>query len=1103
MKPRATFKDYTIKRIKLFFIALVVLLMVFIVAIIWYLSDETRLKKIIIATVESKIKSQVTIAHANISFSNITIMGLNVYQPAASISADGLVLEIGAVAIDFNLFDLLLGSGIKQATVRQPTIHLCYDHSNKSFNVLSLEMLKKRDAEQSLKVFNLDIDNGVIKYYEKNYGAPVLFTEENIGFFVKKINDGDGLYAFEIKMNKSAIIADVVIAGEISPHDIFVTFDTTFDMESVRFPKQNIMGFAVAHFLETLKPMGRMHLNGKYSSKNDFQIDVTVSQGGVQIPNLHTLLSHQISNINLDIRLNNENLMVNAFTGRLDDYVNLAAHASMTDLNGACILQAHVETVRLALPANQWDALPNDMVTPLHKRGLKLFEALPKKVQTIFEKLRLTGAFDIEVDVKKTLSPSEPIDIKAKLVVKNANISYFKFPYVVSGIKGEVLINKDSVIVGPLVGHHGKNTVSYLDKWWLGGPHGTVFNLNIGISGEKSDNASMRLLPLQIDKPVASGNQVHVVLDDVAVTKSLIEAMPEKVRSTFQRIAFTGIFSGLIDFVVPLKTSSVEKKSVACTIDLQIKDGAVKPEYLHYPLENIHTHVAYADNHFIVSDFQGQHLGAHITGSSEGELGGKFAINLSGKQVVIDAPFMSELRRISNQISTITDQYMASGIVDTDLYIEAAIDGSCQTTVSGAIWLHDLNIESPSFENNFGLINGLVKIGFDKLMLSDVTAQSNGSKLNVDGALYFNQSNKAKLFVTGSGIDIQSQMMPILPMRYQRIIDDTGLTGKTSFAFDLAYIENVEDDLGPLLVVTGSCGVDQVHLDTPLSVDVLSSTANIIEAHYWPNKHAVKLVLQTDFKNATVEDILFTDAQCDISFDSHKDNTWVIDHIDAVLGLGKVAGFLSYVTDGTKALKTELVAHGVNLSDVIPKPMKDTTHRSLGILNGRLKIEQIGDVKSRSGAFELEVSDARWGKLPMGVNLFKLLHLKRPDDSLFNTASIGGVILGDDYHMQNIIIIGDVIQLVGGGVVKMPSGTIELGFGVFTPEHPLTKIPLIKQVSGWIQKVSPVQQVRGTGNIYKVNEIAFKSVVIEVLEKWLEGAGSMIKKPIKIYRSKN
>ena len=225
MKPRATFKDCTIKRIKLFFIALVVLLMVFIVAIIWYLSDETRLKKIIIATVESTIKSQVTIAHANISFSNITIMGLNVYQPAASISADGLVLEIGAVAIDFNLFDLLLGSGIKQATVRQPTIHLCYDHSNKSFNVLSLEMLKKRDAEQSLKVFNLDIDNGVIKYYEKNYGAPVLFTEENIGFFVKKINDGDGLYAFEIKMNKSAIIADVVIAGEISPHDIFVTFD--------------------------------------------------------------------------------------------------------------------------------------------------------------------------------------------------------------------------------------------------------------------------------------------------------------------------------------------------------------------------------------------------------------------------------------------------------------------------------------------------------------------------------------------------------------------------------------------------------------------------------------------------------------------------------------------------------------------------------------------------------------------------------------------------------------------------------------------------------------------------------------------------------------
>ena len=102
MKPCATFKDCTIKRIKLFFIAVVVLLMVFIVAIIWYLSDEVRLKKIIIATVESTIKSQVTITHANISFSNITIMGLNVYQPAASISEDALVLEIGTVTIDFN-----------------------------------------------------------------------------------------------------------------------------------------------------------------------------------------------------------------------------------------------------------------------------------------------------------------------------------------------------------------------------------------------------------------------------------------------------------------------------------------------------------------------------------------------------------------------------------------------------------------------------------------------------------------------------------------------------------------------------------------------------------------------------------------------------------------------------------------------------------------------------------------------------------------------------------------------------------------------------------------------------------------------------------------
>jgi|GEM_PF-5054473 len=1091
-EPRKPFKDYTIKRIKIFFIALLVLLMTFTGGVIWYLSDEARLKKIIITSIESRIKSHVTIAQANISFSGLSIYGLNIYTKSQSLSKEHLVFEVGLTTIDFNILDLLLGSGIEQATIEKPTMHLCYDHNNKTLNVLMLEMLKKEKSKQSLALFNLDVNDAIIKYYEKNNGAPKLLAEEYVQFH---IND-DNL--FELKSNKAGILGNMLITGTVSAENRTFNFNTTLDVETIRLPQQDIMGVAASHILEEIKPMGRMNIEGKYSTQDNFHVEVTLDKGAMKIPNRRTSLSHQLTDIDLSVYLNNGNCEVKTFSGRLDDYVDLAAYGEVTDLNGKRDFAVHVETVGLVVPSNQWEILSEDMVTASHERGLILYDALPDKIQAVFDKLKLTGAFDIVADVKKPSATNEDFDFATKVIVKDATLSYIGFPYEVKGIKGEVHVGKASVVAGPLVGHHGENIVAYLDKWWLSRTHGSVSEINISIIGESVNRDSAGVFPLQPDhRPVGGRNHIHVNLDKVAVDKSLTEAMPKNIQSSFLRNAVTGLFSGRLNLGIPTKSGKAEGKSVTCSLDMQLEDGTVAPEYLHYPLNNVQAHVEYNDNHFMVSDCQGFHDGAKISGNSTGDLGGKFTINLSGKQIDVDPSLVSELARVSNRISKLVKNYKPSGFVDTDLIITGSGDGSAEATVTGDIHLNDVYIDTQAFENNFGTLNGTVKIAPGKVLFSDVVVAQDVSKINVSGEVSLMQYSKASLHVVGRGIDIQSQIFGILPDTYKTTVQEAGLKGITNFNIELAYRKSVQNDLDTLFEVTGSCGVNQGYIDSPLSIDALSGMVKIVEAQYWPNKHAFNLVIQADAKKATIYDILFTDAQCDVRFDSRNDNTWRFEHIDAVAGSGKVMGDLSFTADGTKVFQTELVAHDVDLSEVFSSSTKNTKPSTLGILEGCFEIDQIGDIETRQGDFEAEISNARWGRLPLGVGLFKILHLKIPDDSAFNTATVSGVIQGDDYYMQNIVIMGDVMQIVGGGQVEMPQGEVELGFGVFTSSHPITNLPLIKQLSEFIQKLSPVQQFRASGDVYNLNKISFKPVVFEVLESWLKTVGNVIPKPVK------
>jgi hypothetical protein len=139
-----------------------------------------------------------------------------------------------------------------------------------------------------------------------------------------------------------------------------------------------------------------------------------------------------------------------------------------------------------------------------------------------------------------------------------------------------------------------------------------------------------------------------------------------------------------------------------------------------------------------------------------------------------------------------------------------------------------------------------------------------------------------------------------------------------------------------------------------------------------------------------------------------------------------------------------------------------TNHKLSGAMNGWIDLQGEGtDPRRLSGAGQLVISRAALYRLPVLVAIFKVLSFVPVDDTAFDEArfmfSVGGGLVKFDH----IKLVGNAINLYGGGTVRFSDGATNLDF-LSTMGRNQFAIPLIREILNETTKGLVGVTVRGS-----------------------------------------
>ncbi len=709
-------------------------------------------------------------------------------------------------------------------------------------------------------------------------------------------------------------------------------------------------------------------------------------------------------------------------------------------------------------------------------------EAVPPRVRAILEEYRVDGPVSLSLAVKDCrVFPPRPEDVLASVRFEGVQFIYQKFPYVVSDVRGEVLIEKGRVTIEhPIVGKNGPIVASVAGRGAALSPHGDI---EIVI---KADN-----VPLDEKFRAALPREVHAIWDDfqlVGFARGVI---------TISRDARVGVTPGP-DGALP------EPLMPRVTVDAVPTNVRMSYRYFPYEINNITGKVHFDTLRGLLTfeALTGKHKDQILQGAgavelekprANGQSGTIFKVELESNDLAVDDDLVNA---ISEESRGLIEDFNFKGHVRAGVSIHSTERSEVEVTAE--LDVLDASVAYKLFPYPLTLVKGRLRILADStLVFEDLsTTDESSPRVVFSGKLTQGGGQRTLGFDFDlARLKFDERLIEALPLHLQNFVTNMRLGGTFkgrltgSYSFDSAHPEwfritysgkdvSSEDasvDFGlnihNMLAKGSFVGFKDADQPHQLVGEVNVESAWFNRLHLTKGEidfalgaeHPVLAVLRTGGRIPGRDYMPPASIARTLTPERMEDTFQMLVHSGDLYG-GIVDGFMFVETSGQRNMGADFVGSGFELARAAEDIFGVQSPRTRGTAKGKLSFTgQQGSFMEIKGTGEGLIEKAELVELPIFLGILSLIFGDNSSRHFFNEVRLKYNIKDGQFvaPKDGIDVRSPGLKLEGGGKMDFV-GNLDL---TLEPSIFDTKIPILEQVLSLVKK--GLAQVRITGDLTK------------------------------------
>ena len=430
-------------------------------------------------------------------------------------------------------------------------------------------------------------------------------------------------------------------------------------------------------------------------------------------------------------------------------------------------------------------------------------------LQGFFDRYKPSGQIDLDLNVSGNLNQPGESEVSGRVYCKDVSIFYYRFPYLVEHLTGQVDFTNNNVALNNLVGSHSDTRIFF--NGWM-----------------KDFGPDWKC-------------QVRITSNNMALDDDLYNALNARQKKFWSAFSPQGLAAIDYQLARPSRTNREE------TLAVKLLGAEALYRHFPYPLKNLTGNLAFDSGSIIVSDVISQQDRRKIT------LNGKAVIDSGDKPIydilidVNNVPLDATLKQaLPEKQRYLSDQFDLTGLADGRINVSTSEQDS-----NSADYAADLSFKNASLRSNElpGLITDVsARAVFvpDSIDIKNFTGRYGQGQLSLTGRIWPGQQDRRPCYSLSAAVrqaELNEDLFALLPQVLKETIPQLQPKGKVNLSAELnradgmarsAY-EIVVDCLGdeinfkrfpyPLKVVTGTLTVTN---DTIKFKDITATPADNI-----------------------------------------------------------------------------------------------------------------------------------------------------------------------------------------------------------------------------------------------------------------------------------
>ena len=889
----------------------------------------------------------------------------------------------------------------------------------------TLRATRRTDGTWSLqKLFPLPQFGGTAKSIRIEQGELVLFDPLKNPSGILKISDVNFLVQFSFLKNRTGQIEKLTsLKGSmLGEHFGRIELEGTTSSQTKCWQvsgrvdnatlspelHQDLPGDVAKHLSSIGQLRGQLGLQFRVNHDPQNPLQFTAQGKFTQGSLTDDRLPYPISDIEADIHVNQNGVRIK----------NATAHSGRTQLLVDAQLDGYEEKSNFLIRGKATHLVLDQQIAAI----------LPQKWKEQWNRYLPDGEVNADFQLIRDEKGWHP---QCRLECLSLAFTHHKFPYRMERAQGTLELENDQLYL-QLSAQAGDRPVEIVGRIYQPGPNGV--------------------------------GEVFLKADTVPLDEKLIRSTPEKIQKVIRSFSP----QGTVNVFFHAKRETPDTKWIPhCVIDLN--HISIRYDKFAYPLQNVCGRLEGIGKKWAYRDLTGTNDTGLVTATGESQptaSGIELALQINAKKITLDDELQNALPQSMQKLWT---QLRPAGDIDTEIQLDFK-SASKSLNLSVTTNLNQIRVEPVFFPYRMENISGRVDYANGRAQFSQLISSHGKTNMTASGRCQFTPDGSWNCHFTEINVDrlrMDRDLLLALPSGLRSGITALQFSGPVNLNGAIRFTRGSHPQAP--VASDWNIGVETVQgkIDCGIVLDQINGGINLVgscngEQFYSQGELDIDSVLYENFQFTRVRGPMWFNHQHLLfgGYAERQEPGKIPRRISADFYGGRLVADCRVALSDTSRFAldaqmsetdlaqfaTEMIPGGRNLSGKMTGNLQLAgTSRGTHTLRGK------GDIRLREGNVY---------ELPIVLSLLKLLSIREPDSTAFNTCDVDFKIDGDHILFDQFNFHGDAISMLGKGEMDFDK-SLRMVFHAVIGNDQL-QLPIVRPLLGMASQQLMLLYVYGT-----------------------------------------